>query len=323
MNMKENNSKEINLLQIILMFFSWLAKLGKRILNFFGYFIRLTYRYSLITFIAIAVSLSVGLYLSRTSAQIYKADAMAMFYGCEAQTVKEVCKQLENSISSNNLYSLATKLSIPDSIAENIEKFQSFYVIDYSKDSVADKVDFDNSHPLTDTMNVRMKDRLYFRILSKNINQISEVQTAILNYLNNNPVLKEQYINKKNELSQQIKICDIETQRIDSLAKVSYFKDIDQQLKFENNKLLIGDQRKQLFYNDLLDLQKIKSKAETRLVDFKQPVNMPSGFFVNPIPVNSGLKYGAISILIGYFIALVLSVLIENRKNILNYLNQK
>lgn len=321
--MEENNSKEINLFQLISMFFSSLTKLWKSILNFLGYFIRLTYRYSLISLIAIAVSLSLGLYLSRSSAQIYKADAMAMFYGCEAQTVKEVCKQLENSISSNNLYSLATKLSIPDSIAENIEEFQSFYVIDYSKDSVADKVDFDNSHPLTDTMNVRMKDRLYFRILSKNISQIPTVQTAILNYLNSNPVLKEQYIDKKNELLQQINICNVETQRIDSLAKVSYFKDVDKQLKFENNKLLIGDQRKQLFYNDLLDLQKIKSRAENKLVDFKQPVDMPSGFFVNPTPVNSNLKYSIISILIGYFIALVLSVLIENRKNILNYLNQK
>jgi len=321
--MEENSSKEINLLQLILIFFNWLNKLGKGTLKFFGYFIKLTYRHYLITFVAVVASLSAGLYLSRPSSRIYKADAMAMFYGCEAQTVKEVCKQLENSVSSNNLYSLATKLSIPDSVAKNIEGFQSFYVIDYSKDSVADKIDFDNNHPLTDTLNVRMKDRLYFRILSKNINQIPTVQTAILNYFNNNPVLKEQYIDKKNELLQQINICNVETQRIDSLAKVSYFKDIDRQLKFENNKLLIGDQRKQLFYNDLLDLQKIKSRAGNKLVDFKQPVNMPSGFFVNPTPINSNLKYGIISILIGYFIALVLSVLIENRKNILNYLNQK
>ena len=321
--MEENNNKEINLLQLLTLLYNWFIKVLKNTINFFGNLIQLSYKFKILTIVVVAFNVSISLYLTRPSARIYKAEAMAMLYGSEAQTVKEVCKQLENSISSNNLYSLATKLSIPDSVAKNIVGFQSFYVIDYMKDKVADKIDFNNNHSLTDTLNIKMKDRLYFRVLSTNINQIPKVQVAILNYFNNNNVMKAQFANKRSELIQEIKICNNESLLIDSLAKVSYFKEVDKQLQFDKNKLIVGEQKKQLFYGELLDLQNIKSKAETQIVDFKQPVELPSGFVLNPIPLNGRVKYGVESIFIGYFIAVVISVLINNFKKIIKFLERK
>jgi hypothetical protein len=323
MDMENDNSKEINLLQLITLLFNWVSRKIKGVFNCFGYLIRLTYHYYFISGVVIAISLGVGLYLSRPSARIYKAEAMAMLYGTDAQTVKEICKQLENSISSSELYSLSAKLSIPDSVARNIVGFYSYSVIDYLKDNVADKIDFCDDHSLTDTLNVKMKDRLYFRVLSRNISQIPIVQAAILNYFNNNSVMRAQFDNNKRELLQEIKICDAESQRIDSLAKVSYFKDNDKQLKFDNNKLIVGEQRKQLFYGDLLEIQKTKAKAETKIINSKQPIDFPSGLVVILAPINGSLKYGLISIFIGYFISLILCGLIQNFKGIVKYLDEK
>ncbi len=321
--MENDNSKEINLLQLISMFVNWLGMQIKGLFNCFGYIIRLTYQHYFISGVVIAISLSIGLYLSRPSARVYKAEAMAMLYGTDAQTAKEICKQLENAIASSNLYSLSAKLSIPDSVAKNIVGFQSFFVIDYLKDNVADKIDFCDEHSLTDTLNVKMKDRLYFRVLSKNINQIPIVQTAILNYFNSRSVMRAQFDNNKRELLQQIKICDTESQRIDSLAKVSYFKDADKQLKFDNNKLIIGEQKKQLFYTDLLDIQKTKSKAEAGIINSKQPMDFPSGLVVIPAPINGSLKYGLVSMLIGYLVSLIICGLIQNLDGIVKYLDKK
>jgi len=323
--MEENNkdiNKEINLLQLLILLCGWIIKGLKNIVVFFGNLVQLSYKYKIVTIIVIILSLSTGLYLSRPSVRVYKADAMAMLYGSDAQTVKEICKQLENSISTNNLYSLASKLSIPDSVAKNIVGFQSFYVIDYLKDGVADKVDFDNNHSLTDTLNIKMKDRLYFRVFSTKISQIPKVQAAILAYFNNNSVMKAQFENKRNELLQNVKICNSESLLIDSLAKVSYFKSNHEQMQFDNNKLLVGEQRKQLFYGELLDLQNIKSKSETKIVDFKQPVDLPSGFVLNPVPVNGHTKYGVVSLLIGYILAVVISVLIDNFKKVVKFLEK-
>jgi hypothetical protein len=246
-----------------------------------------------------------------------------MLYGSETQTAKEVCKQLENSISSNNLYSLANKLSLPDSVAKNIVSIQSFFVIDYLKDGVPDMVDYKNNHSLTDTLNVRMKDRFYLQIKTKKLQQLPKVQAAVLNYFNNNQVLKSQFILKRSELIKQIKICDVELQRIDSLAKVSYFKDFDKQLKFDKDKLLIGEQRKQLFSDDLLRLHDIKTYSESKLTDFNQPMVLPSGLIVYSQPENGRLKYGIFGIFFGLIIGMIISSLIESYKKIIIFLNKK
>jgi len=321
--MEENNTKEVNLLQLINLFFNWLKKIGKRILDFLVYLAQLGFRHKSIVIITCSLCLIFGLYLSRPSVRVYKAEAMAMLYGSDTQTAKEVCKQLENSVSSNNLFSLATKLSLPDSVAKNIVGIQSFFVIDYLKDGVADLVDFKNNHSLTDTMNIRMKDRFYLQIKTININQVPKIQAAILNYFNNSPVMKSQFDIKKSEIIDQIKICDLELSRIDSLAKVSYFKDVDKQVRFDKDKLLIGEQRKQLFYDDLIRLHDIKSYAQNRLTDFNHPMELPSGFVLFPSPENGSVKYGVIGIFIGFIISLILSCLIENSKKILTFLDRK
>ena len=321
--MEETNSKEVNLLQLFNLFFNWVKGIGKLIINFIGFLAQLGYRHKIIVISTVSVFLLYGLYISRPAAKVYKAEAMAMLYGSEAQTAKEVSKQLENSVSSNDLFSLATKLSLPDSVAENIVGIQSFYVIDYLKDGVADMVDFKNNHSLTDTLNIKMKDRIYLQIKTKNISQVPRVQAAILQYFNSNSDMKNQFNIKKSAIIEQVKICDNESKRIDSLAKVSYFKDAEKQLQFDKNKLLIGEQKKQLFYDDLIRLHDIKFYSLTRLTDFVQPMDLPSGFVVYSSPENGSFKFGVIGILIGFILSLILSLIVENFKKVITFLDKK
>jgi len=315
--MEENNSKEINLLQLISLFFNWLKKKWELILNFLGYLLRLSFRHILVIFIAVLVCFSIGYYLSRPSARIYKAEAVAMLYGVDTQTAKEVSKQLESSVSSNTLFSLSSKLSLPDSVTKNIVEITSFYVIDYLKDGVADMIDYKNSHSLTDTLNLRMKDRFCLQIKTLNINQVPIVQAAILNYFNTNLVMRNQFNIRKSEIT------DIELQRIDSLAKIFYFKDTEKQIRFEKDKLLVGDQKKQLFFEDLLKLHDIKAFAQSKLTDYTQPMTLPSGLVVNPNPENGRLKYEIVGLFLGFLIGLFVSALIENFKKILSFLDKK
>jgi len=321
--MEENNTKEVNLLQLINLFFNWLKNVGKKLIKSVGYIFQLSFRHKLIVILTILICLSIGLYLSRPSVRVYKAEAMAMLYGSEAQTAKEVSKQLENSVASNNFYSLAAKLFLPDSITKNIVGIQSFYVIANFKDGVGDMIDYKNNHPLTDTLNVRMKDRFYLQIKTTNVNQIPKVQAAILSFFNNNTVMKSQYEIKKDQIINQIKICNVESQLIDSLARVSYFKNVDKQLRFDKDNLVIGEQKKQLFYDDLLRLHDTKSYAQNRLVNFTHPMELPSGFYVYSNAENGKLKYGIISILIGFILSLIFSGLVENTKKIIAFLNKK
>jgi hypothetical protein len=321
-NSKENNTREINLLELISRFFDWIKNVGKAFLNLLGYFFRLSYRHKILFIVSILICLGISQYLSRPSVRIYKAGAIAMLYGSEAQTAKEVSRQLENSFQSDKLTSLSTKLSLPDSVAKNIVGVQSFYVIDYLKDGVADMVDFKNNHSLTDTLNVRMRDRIYLQFLTKNINQVPQVQTAILKYFNNNPEMQVEFQISKSGLAEKIALCNSESKRIDSLAKVSYFKDNQKQLQLDKNSLIIGEQKKQLFYGDLIQLLDIKTGALRSFNDYVQPMCLPSNFVISPAPINGPVKYGFFGIILGAIIAIIIAEFIEKRKDILSYLKK-
>ncbi|MDD5016417.1 MAG: hypothetical protein PHW73_15235 [Atribacterota bacterium] len=321
--MKENDNKEINLLQLISLFFDWIIRISKSIVNFVGKLFQLSFRHLALTLAIIVISLSVSIYLTRAGAKIYKAEALAMIYGPEAQTVREVSKLLENTSPESKSTSLATLLSLPDSVTKNIVGFHSYTVIGYLKDRVEVKVDYSDDYPQKDTMYIKMTDRVQMQLLTKNIRQVPQIQKAILSYFNNNNVLKNQFEARKNEHLQRIKICEMEIHRIDSLAKVSYFKDNNQQMRFDNQKLIVGEQKKQLFSDELLRLNQEKYGSEYYLSNFNQPVQLPSNFVVNPTPVNGTVKYAAISILIGFIISLVISMLIENYKKAISYLKSR
>jgi len=321
--MEENNSKEINLLQLLTIIFNWLGKLFQNIFKTIGKALKLCYRNRIVVIIILVLAIIFGQYFSRSSARIYRAEAMAMINGPQAQTVKEVMKQLQASSTRNKSLSFGNKLSLPDSIAKNIVQISSYDVIDYLDDDVADVVDFDNKHSLSDTLNLKMKDRLYLVIKTKNIDQVPIVQNAILNFLNSNSVLLNNFNIEKTNMISTINICEAESKRIDSLATVNYFSQNNQSIRIENDKLLIGEQKKQLFYTDLIELQNTKAGVQFRLEGFTAPVILPSNFVVNPIPLNGRIKYGVISILIGFAVALLLSVLIENFKTLILYLKSE
>lgn len=318
--MDEKNTREINLLELMGLFFNWLKKLGLRILNGIGFLARLSFKWYSTVIIVVLVCFAIGQFMARESARTYKAEAMTMIYGSDAQTVRQVCKQLENTLSTNSLISLGTKLSIPDSIANNVVSIKSSFVIDYLRDSVADVIDFYDNHSLEDTMNVRMRDRIYLQLQTRNISQVPVIQEAILNYFNNNEVIRTQFQISQNSLKEEIRICDRELQRIDSVAQVTYFKDNNSQLRFDKEHLLLGEQRKQLFYNEMLQLLRFKAAAELKFGDFTQPVRMPSGLVVNPQPINNRLRNAIYSILIGYALALIIIILAENFRRMLKYL---
>lgn len=317
--MDEKNTKEINLLDLIKMFNAWVVKVSKSFINFILYLLKAGYRKKYLTLTLIVLCFAIGEYMARPSNRQYSAEAMASLYGVDAFTMKEIAGQLEQSRADNQYSSLSTKLLLPDSIAKNIVSFNSFYVIDYLNDSTPDMVDFANNHSLEDTLNVRMKDKIYFRLITRNISQVPQVEKAILNFFNSQPIVQLKYTAQRNELKGKIDISVAEMQRLDSLAKISYFKDTEKQLKWSKDRLIVGEQQKQLFYGDMLFLQKVKSEAESELLTSKQPIVLPSGFVVNPFPMNGRLKYGIYGVLIGLALGLTLAACLEQLQKVIQF----
>jgi len=50
---------------------------------------------------------------------------------------------------------------------------------------------------------------------------------------------------------------------------------------------------------------------------------LPAGFTPSPLALNGTLKYSAVGLLIGYLVAVLASFLLEHRKAIIRYLEEK
>ena len=85
--MEENNSKELNLLDLIRMFFNWLKRLGWSFLRLLGNWLRMLCRNWAVTLVVLAASVAVALYLGRTENRKYKAEAMAILNGSISQMI--------------------------------------------------------------------------------------------------------------------------------------------------------------------------------------------------------------------------------------------
>jgi hypothetical protein len=322
--MEEKKQNEINLLDLMQMFFRGLGKFGLMLLNLLGNTLRLLYRNKVLTCIVLVLCIVFGFYLGRPSNRVYRAEAMAILNGSLAQTVKDASRRLENTSQLSDFTTLSAKLNLPDSIAHNIVGISSYYVIDFLNDSTPDMVDFKNKHSWTDTLNVRMPNRLYFRILTRDVSQIPVFEQAFLNYFNTDTRILSEFNVKKNSMKREIDLLDTEINRLDSMADIAYFRGFtDQQIDLRWNTLLVGEQRKQLIYKDFLYLQNLKTKREIEFANFTAPVVMPTGFIVKPRPETGRMKYMAICGIVGVFIAIGLSLFVENRKCIFNYLSKK
>ena len=322
--MKENNSKEINLLDLILLFFNWLKRLGLGLLNLLGNTLRLLFRQKTISITILAFCFALGyFYFGSSSRHEYRAETMAILNGSSAQTVKGLSRQLESSSTLSDFTTLSSKLSLPDSIAQNITEIASFYVIDYLNDSTPDVIDFKGNYSFEDTVNVIMPNRLYFRIKTRNVSQIPAFEAAFLNYFNSNERLVREFDIKRNVLSEKIQYAANEINRLDSLSKLTYLKPGEDHLRYINNRLIVGEQYKQLFYKEVWNLQKRKETNELEFANFINPVVFPTGFIVNARHETGRIKYTAICCLVGLAVSILLALFIENRKCIFNYLSKK
>ncbi len=321
--MKNNDTKELNLVQVIQLTFGWIANLIRKFFVFLGKLLQLSYKHWYVFLLFVALGILGGLYFSQKSKLKYRAGTTVYVSYSKTFLVKEIFDKLKANPAYHETLSLANKLNIPDSVAGNILKMEYFNIIDFTNDASQDVVDFKGKHPLTDTINVVMDDRLYLQIETKNPSQISIFQEALLEYLNSNPRLIHEFEAKQQRHLDIVEFSAKEIRRLDSLANISYFKETSYSpLNIERDMLIIGEQKKPLFYNDILGLIKEKDYSQRYLNVAKKPVYITDGFAVEG-PLNPRIKLLIYGLLIGIAAGLISSFIFEHLKTIGKFLQNK
>lgn len=318
--------KELNLFDLIRMFFNWLGRIFKNLFKGLGNCLQLTYQYFWLVIPITILGLVAAFFYSQPSNRIYKVEGMAMLNGPTSYLTKEIAKPLEWAMPKNvyENQSFGTLCNLPDSITHNIRRFQTLYVIDCLNDSTPDFVDYKQNHDLSDTTNVRMPNYIYFTYRTKRADQIPAVEEGLLHYFNTHPFMKQWNVTYRKNLKENIETHKRQLVYLDSLSKRSYLEaPTAAQLNLKYNTLLIGEQEKQMFHEDIAILQHRKYTLEQDLVRDTMPMIFTTHLSAKPQAINSRLKSCALGLIGGYILAICIALLVKYRKNILHYLETK
>lgn len=321
--MENTDPKELNLVQIINVVFKWIYDLIRKIVIFTGRLLQISVKHWIVFLLCLALGIVGAIYFAQDSKQTYMAETTLYVSNSNSHIVKDIIDKLKVSPMNNKELSLASKLNIPDSVTSEIVAIKYFNIIDYIKDDMPDLVDFKNQHSLSDTMNVVLSDRIYLQIETRNPNQIATLEKALLDYINANPRLIREFEARRKGYEARVEFAKAEIKRIDSLANISYFQDLNNKsLNLNNNSLIVGEQKKPLIYEDVISLIGTKETNERFLNIAKTPVFLTDGFSIYG-PVNSKMKIFIYGLLIGIAAGLLASYIFEQRKSIINFLKNK
>lgn len=322
--MKED--KDTNLFDLLIIFFRWIGRCFNRLFAGIGWCLQLSFQHLVLTIIICALGIAIGIFFSQPERRYYNVEGLAVLNGPSADITKEISKQLEWTLPQtiHSEQNLIQQCGISSEAAKSIKRMETFYAIDNLNDSTIDKIDFNNKHDLTDTLNVRLQNYLYFRFRTKRIDKVSEIEQGLLHYFNNHPTMVEWNKIHQQQLSDAVNMYNQQILYLDSLSKKAYLDDpVHAKLTLHQNSLIIGEQKKQFFHEEISILQKQLQGKQIELVCDSLPLYFPAHLTVNPRAINGRMKTIAIALVAAYALSLLIAAAWKYRKNICNYLLKK
>lgn len=317
--------KELNLFEFISLSFRAIGRALKSCWIAFSHVLLMMIRYWWVFVVMISLGFAGGWYFSRFENRIYKANAIAMINGASLQQFQQAFTPLR------------TEQLVPDEAAvkpylqnKTITRLETFFVIDAMNDGISDYTDFERESSSTDTVRVRMKDRLAlrFRIKGRNLGQLGDIENALLAYLNSNEALSQSFEGYVANLREEGAFNHAQAQKLDSLTSYYYFNEktvvptIGKQDTKGGNVNLYVDSSVKLFLDDIYKQQQHLQQTDYRIQLATAPVVLENHFYLDPVPVNSRLKVMIWSLLLAWLISYICAELLNNRKAVSAWLKK-
>ena len=315
-----SEGKEMDLIDIIKEFFTWVGNILKSMGMGFLEFIRFSFQQIWILIIFLILGVAVAVFLSSTS-KAYESNLILRLNVSDSQTFYELTKSLDAKIVSNQ--SLGERMNITDSVANNIVSIKPHFVIDENNNGTADWIDIKNKFVETKN-NVRMKDRLSITVRSKDMYSFPVIQQGLIYFYSNNELFMAEKEIRLRQQQQTLELIQREIDRLDSLSNFDYFRNpINRTLKVDSQAIMIGEKTKQLYYADIANLKYRKDSIQQVEEIHSAIVTVIKPFTVSKSPVNGLFKMLVICcaffLVLGYIVALCLKF----RTQIWSFLNEK
>lgn len=314
--------REMNFFELCAAFARAVAKGCVALWHLFCHMLRVTFQLWWVVLPCVILFVGFGLYYSRQDNLIHKVNGIALLNGATIQ-------QFENTFAP-----LCSGQNIPEQAAiasyiyaQQATGFAAYRVIDCKNDGTADFVDFKGKSSPTDTTEVQMQDRIaiQFCMKEKNMHLLPEIENAVLEYFNSNPLLQQSYQTYLPNLKNEVEFNHRQFWKLDSLTSQYYFHN---QLGSKSMSTIgegvafVGDRRVRLFLDEIYEQHAHVQRYDHRLQLATAPVVLESHFAADPKPLNGRYKCVVVFFLLGWIAGCLLAQAIRHRKAILVWLKQ-
>lgn len=289
--------------------------------------VRLTYRMWWVVLIVVVAALVLANYLARKDNRRYKVEAVVILNGPTTELAQHAYHNISMATSPllSERQNLMALLQLSPEELKGVSRFKCFYVIDCLHDSVADYIDYKHKSSATDTVNVRMPNRLCLQFQTKNPLAGERIGNAVVAYLNSVPQLQQAFEHKRAILERKVEFSRNQVEKLDSLTSAFYFKQgtgQQAQAALWEKGFVLGRREIKLFTGAIYQEINRYMKEDYELMLCTAPVVVEDHFIVSPSPVNGRIKLNVLGLIIGWVLGCILAALIEQRKNIIDWLKK-
>ena len=236
--------------------------------------------------------------------------------GTTAELISKINK-LNTLNSENNLLALSNALSMRPESVKNFSEINAFWIIDQSKDGIPDFVDYKGNHSASDTINIRMQDRLDIRVKINSPQDLNLLRDGIIKYIETDSLFQQRNKVRLRQNQELLKRLDFDILQLDSLQKVKYFEETRNIKPISGGQIVfMQEQKTQLVYPDIYSLYSRKQQLETERDLYKGTVTVLSDFSFPSKRDNGASYYGKYLIPLFFFLSLFILIVLANRKRL-------
>jgi hypothetical protein len=306
-------------------FSRWMHALGKALLISIVFLLRRWLPLGL----SLVVGIAISYLLKTTSASFYTSDlvfrnnlvqmdkkTLRDNSGTTAEIISEINK-LHTFCFENNLAALSEAIGIKPGTVKNISDISAFWIIDQSRDGIPDYVDYKNNHSVSDTVNIRMQDRIDVRVKINSPQDLSLIRDGIIMFLEHDSLYQQRNRVRLSQNRDLLTRLNYDIIQLDSLQKVKYFEET-RNIKPANGGQIVfmQEQKTQLVYGDIYALYARKQELESERDLYKGVVTVLSDFSLPAKRDNGVMFYGKNLIPFIFFATLLLLIIRANRRKI-------
>jgi hypothetical protein len=269
--------------------------------------------------LSLSVLLGVGasVIVKMTSDSFYTSDLVLRNNLVSNADMISYLNRLHTYSIEQNSVALCDAISVTPQQVNNIIDINAFWIIDQMNDGTPDYVDYRGNHNVYDTINVRMTDRLALRVKIKVPQELSLLRDGIISFIERDSLFQQRNRVRTKQNFELLARLNYDIVQLDSLQKIKYFEETKSRQPLGGGQMIfLQEQKTQLIYTDIYQLYTRKQILEGEIDLYKGIVTVFSDFSLPAIRDNGTLYYAKQIIPLFFCLALIVLILLANRKRI-------